>query len=513
MKIKMKAYTLLLAIILFGIIITPLGHAEVNAMEESDDPIRYLGPATPTDLNTAYPAGILEEATGYRVEYNQLPTENADQRLVLEVASGTDYDLLGMSPGQYQILTDEGALLPLNDLLEKYPDVKANIKDSGWGYATLEDGNIYGVPNVDDSVFATALGYRADIFEEHGWEAPNTVDEFYELLKAIKEETDLIPLTGSEPYMSVIASGFGISYGLVVNEDGEVESWLRDPQMKEYLAFMQQIYDEGLIDVDWPVNTMDTVNQKISSGQAVMVTMSHWSPTPWINALRETTPEAEFKSIMPLEDENGDRVIAISDSVSLLFGMPQTISEERADLVMGMIDSRLQKDNYWLGNVGIEDTHYTLGEDGIPEPILPIFEEDMNDAHYYQTGRNQTEHPITWLARVQKNPIQYAAFLDMNRQAVQHDWSPDPLRFASFEALTEYAPALNVSVNDYFIAVMAGTESLDGYDSFVEEWVNSGGLELEAQATEWYQNNDALVEAALASETPYRDLFLDEAGE
>lgn len=349
--------------------------------------------------------------------------------------------------------------------------------------------------------------FRADIFAKYGWEEAATPEEFYGLCKAIKEETGLIPMTGNWGCVDEIASGFGLSYSLVVDEDGQAQSYLRNPGMKEYLTYMNKLYNEGLIDIDWPVNTGDTINQKMASGQAVMTRLWHWSPTSWYNALVESAPDAEFSNILPLADTDGNRIIAITDGVENVFSMPATISDERADLVMQMIEARLTKDTYWLMNDGIEGTHYTIGEDGLPVPIQPAFEQDMNYGNSFQIGRNQFEHPTTWSARVQKNPVQFAVFSDMNTKAAQYPLTPDLFKFAAYDAQAQYSAALTKKCNDYFIAVIAGTESLDSYDDFVASWEAAGGLELEAGATEWYAANEGLVDAARNSESPYTDMF------
>jgi len=483
-----------------------LGAGIMTAFAQEGRTIRMLVGTQSFDMNTNYVGVLLEEITGYKVQYDYYADDN---QLAMEIASGTDYDLISVSPNMYQTLLAQGALKNLNAAIEAHPSVKDAIYPLGWTYCTAADGGIYGVPNVDDAVYVGGIGYRTDIFKEHGYQEPATVQEFYDLLAAIKKDTGLIPLTGRNAVEAVIASGFGLSYDFVVDpESDKIVSWLRDPGMKEYLAWMNKVYTEGLIDVDWPVNASDKINEKISSNQAVMTFAAHWSTLNWVNALVDSGhKDAYFKTIVPLEDAQGKRHIAVSNGISRVFVVPVTASDEDAVYTMGMIASRLEPENYWTFNDGIEGEHYTKGEDGIPVPILPKFNDDMNQGSQYQIGRNQYEHPITWMARVHKTQVQWDTFYDSNSKAAAFGFEGRPLTFARFPEYTEYYAALGTLCNDYFMQVIAGTESLDGYDDFVKEWESAGGLALEEAATAWYHENPDLVNAARESTSPYNAIF------
>ncbi|MGI6654058.1 MAG: hypothetical protein ACOX55_08100 [Christensenellales bacterium] len=483
-----------------------LGAGMMTAVAQEGKTIRMLVGTQSFDMNTNYVGVLLEEITGYKVQYDYYADDN---QLALEIASGTEYDLISVSPNMYQTLLAQGALKNLSAAIEAHPSVKDAISPLGWTYCTAADDGIYGVPNVDDAVYVGGIGYRTDIFAEHGYQEPATVQEFYDLLVAIKNDTGLIPLTGRNAVEPVIASGFGLSYDFVVDEETDkIVSWLRDPGMKEYLAWMNKVYTEGLIDVDWPVNTGDQINEKISSNQAVMTFAAHWHTLNWVNALVENGhKDAYFKTIVPLEDAEGKRHIAVSNGISRVFVVPVTASDEDAVYTMGMIASRLDAENYWAFNDGIEGTHYTKGEDGIPVPILPKFNDDMNQGSNYQIGRNQHEHPITWMARVHKTQVQWDTFYDANSKAAAFGFEGRPLTFARFPEYTEYSSALSTLCGDYFMQVIAGTETLDSYDDFVKEWEEAGGLALEEAATAWYHANPELVNAARESTSPYNAIF------
>ncbi len=471
-----------------------------------EDVIKQLLSSQSFDMNTNYVGKLLEEATGYKVQYDYYSDSN---QLALEMASGTSYDIVTMNPSMYQTLLAQGALKDISGLLENFPGIREAISDLGWTYVTADDGAIYGIPQVDDAVYSGGIGYRTDIFAEHGYAEANTPEEFYNLLVAIKNDTGLIPLTGNGGWQAEIASGFGLSYDFVIDEETDtVISKLRQPGMKEYLVYMNKLYSEGLIDPDWPVNTGDNINEKMGSGKAVMTYAAHWSTLNWVNALVDSgDADAYFKTIVPLADANGERHIAVSNGVSTLHVIPVTASDEDAMKTLAMVESRLNEETYWLFNDGIEGTHYTKDEAGLPLPILPIFNEDMGNGHTFQIGRNQYAHPITWMARVHKTQVQWDTFYDSNSKAAAFGFEGNPMTFAQFPEYTEYSSALSTMVNDYCLQVIAGTESIDSYDDFVAEWEAAGGLELEEAATAWYKANPGLVEAARNSTSPYNEVF------
>lgn len=479
--------------------------------EEEKPTIRMLLGTQSFDMNEDWVGKTLEEITGWHVEYEYY---SSNEQLSLEISSGSEYDLISMNTSMFLTLREQGALKNIAPLLETTEGLKENISDLGWTYVSDEEGGIYGIPNVDDAVYVGGIGYRTDIFEEYGFTEPNTIDEFYQLLVDIKEQTGMIPLTGNSAVEAVIASAFGLSYDYVVDPDTDnVISWLRLDGMKEYLAWMAKVYEEGLIDIDWPVNTGDTMANKMCASEAVMKYAAHWDTLNWVNTLRDTGyADAYFKTIVPLEDSNGKRHIAVSNGVSGVFAIPVTANDEKAAQTLKMVASRLVEENYWIFNDGYEGVHYYFDESGYPIPIQPGFNDDLKNGSVFQIGRNQFVHPFSWMARVHKTQVQWDTFFDANSKAAGFGFEGKPLTFASFPEYSEYYASLNTLCNDYFIQVIAGAESLDDYDDFVAEWEAMGGLELEEAATNWYHDNPELVVAACQSTSPYNSIFGYEIG-
>ena len=91
---------------------------------------------------------VVEEMTGYKVKWFNLPQENADEKLLLEIAGGTSYDLLmRMSTNQTNQLYVQNALVDLKPYLDKYGEnIYEGISDMSLEALTDEDGMIYAYP-------------------------------------------------------------------------------------------------------------------------------------------------------------------------------------------------------------------------------------------------------------------------------------------------------------------------------------------------------------------------------
>lgn len=74
-----------------------------------------------------------------------LPAENAEEKLNVELASGSNYDVM-LTANQYYQLVGRGALMPLDDLLDQYgADLKATVSEESWKTCQY-NGKTYALP-------------------------------------------------------------------------------------------------------------------------------------------------------------------------------------------------------------------------------------------------------------------------------------------------------------------------------------------------------------------------------
>src|SRR5699024_4606109 len=156
-------------------------------------------PATNEDWNDVYIYNEYEKMTNINIEWQMVSHESVDEKMNLAFGGGNLPDVFHASfMGSPTLMKygEQGVILPLNDLIddyapnfkalmEEYPEIEQSI--------TMPDGNIYGFPTLGDPDFlsyrtAPMLYINEVWLDELGMDMPETTDEFYDYLKAIKEE-------------------------------------------------------------------------------------------------------------------------------------------------------------------------------------------------------------------------------------------------------------------------------------------------------------------------------------
>ena len=105
-------------VLVFVLIMTTCGaFAEGIAIKDEHPTLKVLMNSVSYDPNDIIETKVVEEVTGYHVEYSTLPSDAAqrDTAALMAVANQDDYDLVQCSGATFAALRDQGMLLPLND--------------------------------------------------------------------------------------------------------------------------------------------------------------------------------------------------------------------------------------------------------------------------------------------------------------------------------------------------------------------------------------------------------------
>lgn len=458
------------------------------------------------DPNADLCAGLIEEKTGYKAEYFMLPSENADEKLAMEVASGADYDIIRCSVNQFNMLLSSGALMPLNDLLEAYgPNVLKGYTEETWAAVSDANGDIYGIPYkyASDQEIASFLVCRWDLMQAAGIEKmPTTLDEFYDCLVTLKKfyGDEYIIMTG--PYLptteknenwafpKVIASAFGIWNEWMVNDEGKVVYMTEAEGFEDMLAFLQKLYAEGLIDPDWAVNTNDSVVEKFSSGRAIISCSSRSgcnvaTPTLISNV---GVDYDDIAYIGPLAGKDGTSKYMSTEALSSVSVILKSC-KNAAD-VINWCDLKVQ--NQLFLNFGEEGVHFTYDEKGTMLPINPIFSDERGNSYWYCNAMDMAAYQKDWPARIAKSPAQYHAWENVTMVAQKENpgvFVDNPFKFKpATDGYSTYNTGLHTLLSDYMMQVIAGAKSFKDLASMEKDWNAAGGETVRAELQEYIDN-------------------------
>ncbi|RXZ78424.1 extracellular solute-binding protein [Paenibacillaceae bacterium] len=246
---------------------------------------------------------------------------NAKNKMATMIVSGELPDVIWMERGaDMEKLRAEGMLVPFDDYLEKYPNLKKWAGNDTIDMLRSPDGKLYQFPNWYTTQPNGNAGYVVNkkIYEDLGSPSLETVDDLYNYLKMVKEKyPDVTPLevgqkaSGIDVMVSAFAEDrpFMFNTALAVPSGDKFVSLFTDPVYRELIQFAGKLNREKLISQDTFTQKIEQVEQKVVSGKVAVFVAS--SPTELgskgNNHLRAQDPDAGYIMIWPVHKEGLDR--------------------------------------------------------------------------------------------------------------------------------------------------------------------------------------------------------------
>ncbi|MCI8601997.1 MAG: extracellular solute-binding protein [Oscillospiraceae bacterium] len=452
---------------------------------------------------------IMEELTGYKTHWYMLPADNADQKLLLEISSGEDYDLLlRISPSQYAQLSKQNALIDLTGILDAYgANIQNAVSDLAWQSVTNDAGVINAIPQEDmvaakDNIYGMltgGIGVRSDILEDMKAELPTNLDDFTAFLQAAKDRYGIAPMTASKSsFIASIMTAFGMGDAEWYDIDGVYTHRVKHPQLPEYLAYMQKLYSEGLMDNDMPINTGDNAKEKFASKNAVAAPLAFWDIPAMVNALATSNPDCKVKFITDMApNANSKPHHYVAKGAKFISCVSQY--SKNPEHAIHWLDILSEPDNFRRTYIGEEGISYEVIDGG----YWPIFEgDDTKNFNAYTNSDKLSgicESGLAfqmWQARARKTPEMAEAYEQMNARVDEYE-----TRF-TIEAygktapqVQEYITALNQAFSDSMLkAIAEGTDPEAAVAAMQADWDANGGPEVEAWMQQFWDANKALAE-------------------
>jgi putative aldouronate transport system substrate-binding protein len=220
------------------------------------------------------------------ISFDVTMQQNA-QHLATIVATGELPDAVFVYGGaNIDMMEDYNVCYAWDELIPKYcPEFMDLIDKSEIQMATKEDGHFYTLythvrnqeywddPTQGVTYGQATISFRDDIMAELGNPEINTTEDFYNVLKQVKEKyPDMIPYLQQKLNGDYVAWSFGIDYdgtqdGATIDENGNaVWTYSEQKPISEYLEFENALLREGLMSQEGLTYTFEQAKAAILSG-------------------------------------------------------------------------------------------------------------------------------------------------------------------------------------------------------------------------------------------------------
>jgi putative aldouronate transport system substrate-binding protein len=226
----------------------------------------------------------IEKKTGAKIEFQAVPATSLAEKKKILIATNSVPDIMHITNQEGREQGPEGVFLNLKDHLDQAPNIKKYFEDNpeAKAIATAADGGIYAVPNLDSYVggkgFDHAWYLRKDLLDKYGLKMPTNMDEFYQLLKAFKQQNpESYPLTMFPPatekkmglYTVFLRSFTGIQGLINMNPDNQEYAFAGYQKgFKEALEYMNKLYSEKLLDPEYSLLTRAQYDERLISNKS-----------------------------------------------------------------------------------------------------------------------------------------------------------------------------------------------------------------------------------------------------
>jgi putative aldouronate transport system substrate-binding protein len=295
-----------------------------------------------------------EELSGVKVEFEMIPQSDMKEKTNLMLASA-DYPDIAFIPGLAGKISEaaaDGVVLPLNDLIDEWaPNIQKMFQEQEGTEAacTYPDGNIYGFMafgNTSHHLRTFSQNYiNIKWLENLGLDMPVTLDEFYNVLKAFKEQDpngngikDEIPMawwTAANGDINQWIWNFG-PWGVVdeiMIEDGVARWGFTDEGFKEGTKYFKKLYSEGLMDMESISQTQNQLKAKAQNGDTIMLGLAP-----------SLAPQFLFTDI--------DKIFYYDNSLGTLRYMKDLVINEKQEISILPPLQGPKGDRLWRENVG-----------------------------------------------------------------------------------------------------------------------------------------------------------------
>ncbi|MEK8126862.1 extracellular solute-binding protein [Paenibacillus filicis] len=446
----------------------------------------------------------LEQLANVDMDIRLIPHKEFNQKMAVMFAGNDIPDAVqtvGGATGKAMAGSVEAGLyMPLDDLLKEYaPTLLKNIPKEAWAETSYQ-GKIYGIPAWLSNPSRRALFIRTDLLEKAGLQAPKTLDELLNVMRAFKKLGVEHPYQMREnfKYADTFFGSFDAIGSQFEVKDGQVVPKFFDSEnMMKALQTYKTMFDEGLIPKDFATISSGDYGKNIQAGKAGMWSANAEGLTNYRTKIVESVPDVKIDIIPAPKGPEGYGGHLLYSPVTTSTFINKKVSKEKAIGIIKFLEWMQSDEAQNFFSFGNEGENYTKEGSKINFKQPKTKEEVDEDIFRSNTlwfirdaGFNRVRSEMT------KDGQDLMKAFDnvLGKEGLGSVmFTPDLTSFATYPDLapqgSDTPPKLIV---DHMIKMIYGKEPISDWPKVVEEWKSKGGNDIVKEASERYAKKEGV---------------------
>jgi len=465
-----------------------------------------------------------EEVLNVRFEAKwEVDGAQGEERMNTAIAANDLPDMFTVGSALLGRLIQADQIQELGQVFDEYASDRfreiATYQDGRGFLASTNNGKVYGIPESNDFANNVAMTWiRKDWLDALNLELPKTLDELLNIARAFRDQdpggvgADIIPIASDMNFGQM-----GMSFNVFANPLMAYRGiWIPDgqggltyssiqPEMRDTLQLMQDMYAEGLFDQEFAVKNEGLVFQDVAAGKVGIFPGVFWSSLWPLFQTLENIDDADWVAVPVGLDKNGQQTtqntIFSYASVVVRKGFEHP---EAAVKCMNLWAEMFHGEYADHFNLLLSTEKYMPIADQWHSYAMPtFFSHPLKNGFLSQNFIEMWEKQDRSLALTGEAANRFDIVTEGGPQGWGHymfltSGYPVAMSYngnfiynefvgAPTETLVLRGPTLTQMEYEAFIAIIMGSP-ISEFDRFVDDWKNQGGDAITDEVNAWYRS-------------------------
>lgn len=489
-------------------------------------------PENDTYTDNAYTRYIKSVINVQNVDVFEANDSQYDTNVSMVISMGSLPDIMVVSSqDEVEQLVEAGLI---EDLTESYNNcISDRIRKMYESYGdslkdmVTYDGKIMALPETNITDGPNLVWLRKDWMDKLGLSEPHTIDDVVNIVKhfisedpgnngvdasgkpntvGLAVDTDVTGECGysREFLLDIIFACFGAyPKQWIMNDDGEIVYGSVTDEAKEALSYINNLYNQGVIDNDFLLRTSTNICELIENGLCGSFFGPWWAPNnPLANAVSRN-PDADWQPYLIATDSDGTTSYHSQNPCYKYVVVRK--GYEHPEIAAKMISVMFDKVRFDCTDSEEFKNYYQINVEPTARPLS--INVDYNNAlsicyRNIDAAISGRKNPDSlellersfydacseYIKNANKTSTQWAAYMSRIKAcsliAQDNIKVVDSLYFKTTDTMKSHWWRLKAKEKEAYLKIISGEEDISYFDTFVKEWNEQGGQTITSEVSE-----------------------------